>query len=64
MNVYLYIGLIIGIPALLATSLVLFGKRFVKGRDEKEVYFKRLRILGPIVIVLYVLIFWLSVHLV
>ncbi|MFD1124247.1 hypothetical protein ACFQ22_02565 [Lentilactobacillus raoultii] len=64
MSVYLYIGLVIGIPAILAVGLVLFGKQVVKSRDEKDTYFRRLRILGPIIIVLYVLIFWLSVRLV
>lgn len=64
MSVYLYIGLVIGIPAILAVGLVLFGKKVVKNRNEKDTYFRRLRILGPAVIVLYVLIFWLSVHLV
>lgn len=64
MSVYLYIGLVIGIPAILAVGLVLFGKQVVKSRDEKDTYFRRLRIFGPIIIVLYVLIFWLSVRLV
>ncbi len=63
MNVYLFNALIIGIPALLAVSLVIFGKKVVKSK-MRNAYFKRLRILGPIVIVLYVIIFWLSVKLV